>query len=73
MVKQTSKAFRFSDEELELLEAAKERHGSYKAAIMAGLEASAQPKAMTAEQMKELLEDAIAGLEECRFNPRFQK
>jgi len=33
----TSKAFRFSDEELALLERLKDRHGSYKAAVMAGL------------------------------------
>ena len=33
----TQKSIRFSDDELELLEAAKKRHGSFKAAIIAGL------------------------------------
>lgn len=33
----TQKSIRFDADELELLEAAKKRHGSYKAAIMAGL------------------------------------
>lgn len=35
----TPKSFRFSDEELAVLEQAKAKHGSYKAAIMAGLAA----------------------------------
>lgn len=33
----TQKSIRFSDEELQLLDALQERYGSYKAAIMAGL------------------------------------
>ncbi|MBR9807469.1 MAG: hypothetical protein GYB49_09630 [Alphaproteobacteria bacterium] len=33
----TPKSFRFSEEEMALLEQAKAKHGSYKAAIMAGL------------------------------------
>ena len=33
------KSFRFSPDEMEKLEAARDRYGSYKAAIMAGLEA----------------------------------
>lgn len=33
----TQKSIRFDADELELLEAAKKRHGSYKAAIVAGL------------------------------------
>lgn len=33
----TPKSFRFSPEELAELEAAKKKHGSYKAAIMAGI------------------------------------
>jgi hypothetical protein len=33
----TPKSFRFSPEELAELEAAKHKHGSYKAAIMAGI------------------------------------
>lgn len=56
----TPKSFRFSSEEMAELEAAKKRHGSYKAAIMAGLRKDAgsnQPSndellAMLKERMK---------------------
>jgi hypothetical protein len=37
----TPKSFRFTEDELAILEAAKRRHGSYKAAIVAALQREA--------------------------------
>lgn len=52
----TSKAFRFSPEELALLEAAAEEYGNYKEAVMAGLYAlkGRRHKAVMASVAREL-------------------
>lgn len=51
----TPKSFRFSPEELAELEAAKDQHGSYKAAIMAGIRsANGGNSAITAAVAAEL-------------------
>ena len=47
----TPKSFRFSPEELARLEAAKNKHGSYKAAIMAGLESLDRKNDLTQKEV----------------------
>ena len=49
--KLTSKAFRFSDDELALLEVSKKRHGSYKAAIIASLKKDAGSNDLSKEEV----------------------
>jgi hypothetical protein len=47
----TPKSFRFSPQELAELEAAKRKHGSYKAAIMAGLDSLKKRNDLTQDQV----------------------
>jgi len=51
----TAKTFRFSDDELELLEAAAEQHGTATAAIMAGLQALKSRREPTNSELVALL------------------
>lgn len=48
------KSFRFSDDELKILNAAKARHGTYKDAIMAGLRAESGKEPTTDELLSML-------------------
>jgi len=47
----TQKSFRFSDEELAVLEAAKDKHGTYKDALMAALRREAGANDLTQAQV----------------------
>ena len=66
MTKKTlPKSYRFDPDELAILEAAAERHGSQKAAIMAALrleaEAAAERSAISDEDLVDLLRNRLAG------------
>lgn len=51
----TAKSFRFTDEELSLLDEMAAKHGSQKAAIMAGLNALIEAKAMSNAELARLV------------------
>lgn len=59
MTQQTSKAFRFSDDELSLLTAMTKKHGSQKAAIMAGLRALEQRNQPTNKELLAMLKERL--------------
>lgn len=63
-----AKTFRFDDEELELLEAAKRKHGTYKAAVMAGLYALSGTQQGTNRIVASMLRKLADDLENKRFN-----
>jgi hypothetical protein len=60
MTQQTSKAFRFSEDELDLLATATKLHGSQKAAIVAGLKALQTKKEPTDSQLLAMLKSRLA-------------
>jgi len=54
------RSFRFTPEEMDRLEAAKERHGSYKAAIMAGLDADAEQGRVSNTALLKMLRERLS-------------
>lgn len=57
----TAKTFRFTDDELELLDGLAKRHGSQKAAVIAGLHALSTAREITDAQLVRLLTDRLTG------------